>query len=88
MVAIGFILQPGESLLFLDPTSLNVTILPNGTNYTSECRIVQPQANNGYFVNSDLVVAWNPVGFRGKTRAPADVLAFAIGWRVAARAVE
>lgn len=44
----------------LDPTALNVTVLPNGANYAEECQIVPASGNFAQFLNPLQVVAVLP----------------------------
>jgi uncharacterized protein (TIGR03437 family) len=44
----------------LDPTSLNVTILPNGANFAEECGIVPANTSFGQFLNPNQVIAVLP----------------------------
>ncbi|HLM99809.1 MAG TPA: hypothetical protein VK335_11030 [Bryobacteraceae bacterium] len=44
----------------IDPTSLNVTILPNGANFAEECGIVPANTSFGQFLNPNQVIAVLP----------------------------
>ncbi len=60
MLAIQLIPQVGEPFPTLDPTALNVTILPNGANYSEECQIVPASGNFAQFLNPLEVLAVLP----------------------------
>ena len=60
MISIALIPQLDEPFVPIDPTSLNVTIRPNGSNLAEECEIVPASVNFGQFVNPFQVVAVLP----------------------------
>ncbi len=60
MLAIQLVPQVGEPFPTLEPTALNVTILPNGANYAEECQIIPASGNSGQFLNPLQVLAVLP----------------------------
>jgi uncharacterized protein (TIGR03437 family) len=60
MVAIELVPDFDDLFPTLDPTALNVTILPNGLNFAMECEILPASGNFAQFLNPLAVVAVLP----------------------------